>query len=208
MPSGYLSVGRFKQDLERTISVYAPDWSRLRRKFSRLPSIPIDIDWESLLIEDEFVICVSAKLSSEGDIRECLELIDGMSIFPGGAPEGPPPPPRKYYHGGGDIFPDCSPRILIDIRPMVSAGWSKWDLRVYLRGYILKCENVVKSITLVGSASDMHTLDLTGKEGKGPTWNFNALVEGINTTRSRAPIAFRLIIINGDENEGKTICLM
>ena len=184
--------------------MYAPDWSRLRRKFSKYSSIPRDIDWESLLIEDEFVICVSAKLSSEGDIRECLELIDGMSIFPGGPPEGPPP--RKYYHGGRDIFPDCSPRILIDIRPMVSAGWSKWDLRVYLRGYILKCENVVKSITLVGSASDMHTLDLTGAEGKRPTWNFNALVEGINTTRSRAPIAFRLIIVSGDENE--TICLM
>ena len=207
MPSGYLSVGRFKQDLERTISVYAPDWSRLRRKFSRLPSIPIDIDCESLLIEDEFVICVSAKLSSEGDIRECLELIDGMSIFPGGPPEGPPP--RRHYGGGrDDIFPDCSPRILIDIRPMVSAGWRKWDLRVYLRGYILKCENVVKSITLVGSTSDMHTMGLTGPKAKRPTYEFNALVEGINTTTSSAPIAFRLIIVSGDENEAKTSCLM
>ena len=186
--------------------MYAPDWPRLARKFSKYPPIPGDIDWESLLMEDDFVRCVIEKLSGEGDIRECLELIEGMSIFPGGAPEGPPP--RRDYHDGRDIFPDCSPRILFDIRSMVSAGWRKWDLRVYLRGYILKCENVVKSITLVGSASDMHTMGLTGAEGKRPTKDFNALVEGINTTRSRAPIAFRLVIVSGDENETKTICLM
>ena len=187
--------------------MYAPDWSRLARKFSKYPSNQRDIDWESLWIEDEFFRCVIDKLSGEGDIRECLESIEGMSIFPEEPPGGPPP--RRHYGGGrDDIFPDCSPRILIDIRPMVSAGWKKWDLRVYLRGYILKCENVVKSVTLVGSASDMHTMGLTGPKAKRPTYEFNALVEGINTTTSRAPIAFRLIISNGDGNEAKTICLM
>ena len=186
--------------------MHAPDWPRLARKFRKYSSNPRDIDWESLRMEDEFVRCVIEKLSGEGDIRECLELIDGMSIFPAGPLEGPPP--RNYYDDGRDIFPVCSPRILIDIRPMVSAGWKKWDLRVYLRGYILKCENVVKSITLVGSASDMHTMGLTGAKGKRPTKDFNALVEGINTTRSRAPIAFRLIILSGDKNKAKTICLM
>ena len=187
--------------------MYAPDWPRLARKISKYSPIPRDIDWESLGMNEEFARCILERLSGEGDIRECLELTEGWSILPGGPPEGPPP--RRDYYGGKDPFPDCVPRILIDIRPMVSTGWSKWNLRDYLKFYLFKCENVVKSITLAGSASDMHTLGLTGAKGMGPTQYFNAFVEGINTTRSR-DIGFRLLIADDtdDGRGGRSICLI
>ena len=184
--------------------MYAPDWSRLAQKISKYSPIPRDIDWESLSMDEEFARCILERLSGEGDIRECLELTEGWSILPGGPPEGPPP--RRDYYGGKDPFPDCVPRILIDIRPMVSTDWSRWNLRDYLKFYLFKCENVVKSITLAGSASDMHTLGLTGKKGMGPTQYFNAFVEGINTTRSR-DIGFRLLITD-DGRGGRSICLI